>query len=34
MFELPGSSKKLLSVNIDYAKQQFGKSKIATLKVA
>ncbi len=34
MFELPGSSKKLLSVNIDYATQQFGKSKIATLKVA
>lgn len=34
MFELPGSSKKLLSVNIGYAAQQFGKSKIATLKVA
>ena len=34
MFELPGSSKKSLSVNIDYATQQFGKSKIATLKVA
>lgn len=34
MFELPGSSKKTLSVNLDYANQQFGKSKIATLKVA
>ena len=34
MFELPGSSKKSLSVNLDYANQQFGKSKIATLKVA
>jgi ATP-dependent Clp protease ATP-binding subunit ClpX len=34
MFEFPGSSKKTLSVNLDYANQQFGKSKIATLKVA
>ena len=34
MFELPGSSKKSLSVNLDYAAKQFGKSKIATLKVA
>jgi ATP-dependent Clp protease ATP-binding subunit ClpX len=34
MFELPSSSKKSLSVNLDYATQQFGKSKIATLKVA
>jgi ATP-dependent Clp protease ATP-binding subunit ClpX len=34
MFELPGSSKKSLSVNLDYATKQFGKSKIATLKVA
>jgi ATP-dependent Clp protease ATP-binding subunit ClpX len=34
MFDLPGSSKKSLSVNLDYATQQFGKSKIATLKVA
>jgi ATP-dependent Clp protease ATP-binding subunit ClpX len=34
MFELPGSAKKSLSVNLDYANQQFGKSKIATLKVA
>lgn len=34
MFELPSSSKKTLSVNLDYATQQFGKSKIATLKVA
>lgn len=34
MFELPGSSKKVLSVTLDYATQQFGKSKIATLKVA
>lgn len=34
MFELPGSSKKELSVTLDYATQQFGKSKIATLKVA
>ncbi len=34
MFEFPGSSKKALSVNLDYANQQFGKSKIATLKVA
>ena len=34
MYELPGSNKKILSVNLDYANQQFGKSKIATLKVA
>lgn len=34
MFDLPSSSKKSLSVNLDYATQQFGKSKIATLKVA
>jgi ATP-dependent Clp protease ATP-binding subunit ClpX len=34
MFELPSSTKKSLSVNLDYATQQFGKSKIATLKVA
>jgi len=34
MFELPSSSKKSLSVNLDYATQQFSKSKIATLKVA
>jgi ATP-dependent Clp protease ATP-binding subunit ClpX len=34
MFELPGSSKKILTVDLDYANQQFGKSKIATLKVA
>ena len=34
MFELPSSSKKSLFVNLDYATQQFGKSKIATLKVA
>jgi ATP-dependent Clp protease ATP-binding subunit ClpX len=34
MFELPSSAKKSLSINLDYATQQFGKSKIATLKVA
>jgi ATP-dependent Clp protease ATP-binding subunit ClpX len=34
MFDLPSSSKKSLTVNLDYATQQFGKSKIATLKVA
>ena len=34
MFELPSSSKKVLSVTLEYATQQFGKSKIATLKVA
>lgn len=34
MFEFPGSSKKILSVNLNYATQQFSKSKIATLKVA
>jgi ATP-dependent Clp protease ATP-binding subunit ClpX len=34
MFELPGSSKKSLHVNLEYATQQFSKSKIATLKVA
>ncbi|MEN9993863.1 MAG: hypothetical protein RL762_520 [Bacteroidota bacterium] len=34
MFELPSTSKKSLSVNLDYATQQFSKSKIATLKVA
>jgi ATP-dependent Clp protease ATP-binding subunit ClpX len=34
MFDLPSSSKKSLSVNLDYATLQFGKSKIATLKVA
>ncbi len=34
MFELPSSNKKVLSVTLEYATQQFGKSKIATLKVA
>jgi ATP-dependent Clp protease ATP-binding subunit ClpX len=34
MFELPGSNKKSLHITLDYATQQFGKSKIATLKVA
>jgi ATP-dependent Clp protease ATP-binding subunit ClpX len=34
MFELPGSNKKSLHVNLEYATQQFSKSKIATLKVA
>ena len=34
MFDLPSSKKKVLAVNLDYATQQFGKSKIATLKVA
>jgi len=34
MFELPGSTKKVLSVDLAYASKQFGKSKIATLKVA
>lgn len=34
MFELPGSNKKSLHVNLEYANQQFSKSKIATLKVA
>lgn len=34
MFELPSSSNKTLHVNLTYATQQFGKSKIATLKVA
>jgi len=34
MFDLPSSNKKVLAVNLDYATQQFGKSKIATLKVA
>jgi ATP-dependent Clp protease ATP-binding subunit ClpX len=34
MFDLPGSSKKVFAVTLDYATQQFGKSKIATLKVA
>jgi ATP-dependent Clp protease ATP-binding subunit ClpX len=34
MFELPGSIKKSLHVNLEYATQQFSKSKIATLKVA
>ncbi|MFM7007277.1 MAG: ATP-dependent Clp protease ATP-binding subunit ClpX [Flavobacteriales bacterium] len=34
MFELPSSSSKTLHVNLAYATQQFGKSKIATLKVA
>lgn len=34
MFELPSSSKKVLSITLEYATQQFGKSKIATLKVA
>ena len=34
MFELPSSSNKTLHVNLTYASQQFGKSKIATLKVA
>jgi len=34
MFELPSSSKKVLSVTLEYATQQLGKSKIATLKVA
>ncbi len=34
MFELPGSNKKTLHVNLDYATKQFSKSKIATLKVA
>jgi hypothetical protein len=31
---LPGSNKKSLHVNLEYATQQFSKSKIATLKVA
>jgi ATP-dependent Clp protease ATP-binding subunit ClpX len=34
MFELPSSSSKLLHIDLNYATQQFGKSKIATLKVA
>jgi ATP-dependent Clp protease ATP-binding subunit ClpX len=34
MFELPGSNKKSLHVNLEYATKQFSKSKIATLKVA
>jgi len=34
MFELPGSNKRSLHVNLEYATQQFSKSKIATLKVA
>lgn len=34
MFELPSSSSKLLHLDLNYATQQFGKSKIATLKVA
>lgn len=34
MFDLPSSNKKVLAVTLDYATQQFGKSKIATLKVA
>jgi ATP-dependent Clp protease ATP-binding subunit ClpX len=34
MFELPSSSNKTLHVNLTYATKQFGKSKIATLKVA
>lgn len=34
MFELPSSSSKLLHMDLNYATQQFGKSKIATLKVA
>lgn len=34
MFELPSSSSKSLHIDLNYATQQFGKSKIATLKVA
>ena len=34
MFELPSRSSKSLHIDLNYATQQFGKSKIATLKVA
>ncbi|MEN9700284.1 MAG: hypothetical protein RLZZ301_1482 [Bacteroidota bacterium] len=34
MYTLPGSSDKSLHLNLDYATQQFSKSKIASLKVA
>lgn len=34
MYELPSGTVKMLHIDLNYATQQFGKSKIATLKVA
>jgi len=34
MYELPSGKVKMLHIDLSYATQQFGKSKIATLKVA
>ncbi|RYY84536.1 MAG: ATP-dependent Clp protease ATP-binding subunit ClpX, partial [Chitinophagaceae bacterium] len=34
MFELPSSSEKFFTLDLDYAKRKFDKSKMSLLKVA
>lgn len=34
MFEIPGTNKKKFTVSLDYARQQFGISKLGSMKVA